>query len=127
MVFTNPYDAMFFKVEPLFGIKNLASGCCLQLTVKFLPDDKSKQIDGKIVFVTYNRNSSRYQNFFIKIQCIPSYTDLKIYPSVVKFGKMPIWKAYSVNHRTIKVKPVTFRYRYIYNLRPPQFFIAVKE
>lgn len=103
MMFTDPYDAVFFKIEPLFGIKKLPRGCFLQLTVMFLPEDKSKQIDGKIVFVSYDRYSTRYQKFFIRIQCVPSYTDLQVHPRLVKFGKIPIWKACNVNYKTIKV------------------------
>lgn len=102
-VFTDPYDALFFKVEPLFGIQKLASGCFLHLTITFSPEIENKQIDGKIVFIAYNRHSTQYQKFFIKIQCVPSYSELKIYPNNIDFGKIPMWRVHMLKCKTIKV------------------------
>ncbi|CAG9770157.1 unnamed protein product [Ceutorhynchus assimilis] len=92
LTFPNENESVPFEIER-FGIKKLFTGSSIKFFVNFQPYDDSIAYDGNIAFVSYNISFCQYHRFEVGVQCLPKYLDLKIYPEILDFGDIPIWKA----------------------------------
>lgn len=104
--FTNTYDEVIFEVES-FGIKKLFTGCKVKFYVNFEPYDPLEKYEGKMVFLSYDIKLCQYYHTEIPIKCVPKYSDLKIYPELVSFGAIPVWRASKYgNSKIVKVRDI---------------------
>ncbi|KAL1502831.1 hypothetical protein ABEB36_007918 [Hypothenemus hampei] len=101
--FPNEYDSVAFDLEN-FGILKLFTGCSIKFYLKFQPYDPTKSYSGLLEFLSYDTRLCEYYQFDIKLRCVPKYSQLKITPTMVNFGNIPIWKANDGHAKILKLE-----------------------